>query len=65
MLLQLFLLVSFGLAVAVRVQAIVLVAIFVTALVLKILFDVRGPQVVASQRARPRRQYARTCRPSR
>ena len=42
LLLQLFLLVSFGLVVAVRVQAIVLVPIFVTALVLKILFDVRS-----------------------
>jgi hypothetical protein len=39
---QLFLLVSFVLTVAVRVQAIVLIPVFVTALVLKILFDVRS-----------------------
>ena len=48
--LQLFLLVSFGLAVAVRVQAIVLIPIFVTALVLKILFDVRSSGQQASAR---------------
>ena len=42
LLLQLLLFVAFGLAVAVRVQAIVLIPIFVTALMLKILFDLRS-----------------------
>jgi hypothetical protein len=42
LLIQLFLLFTLGLAVGVRVQAVVLVPIFVTALVLKILLDLRS-----------------------
>jgi hypothetical protein len=50
LLIQLFLLVSFGLTVAVRVQAVVLIPIFVTALVLKVLFDVRSAGTRLSSR---------------
>ncbi len=42
LLVQLFLLATFALAVAVRVQAIVLVPVFLSALLLKILFDLRS-----------------------
>jgi len=60
LLLQLFVLCTLGLAVAVRVQAIVLVPIFVTALLLKILLDLRssGTRLAIRPAAAAARPYA-------